>query len=247
MCLIVVARNASARFPFVLAANREEDHTRATRFAHRWTDNARVVGGRDLRHGGSWLALREDGRFAAVTNVRGGEGRPDARSRGLLVRDFVLGDIPGDDYLRGVRESLDVYDGFHLVAGEVRGAVARMSSVGGPTRSLDDGYDTVTNAPPDESWPKSDAAIGKLHDVLGKHDDARVFANELLEILATPGEPSSRDPKRDLFVIGEQHGTRSSTVIVATSEGKVLFVEQNYDRSGHRTGPPIEFRFATSS
>ncbi|HKO02393.1 MAG TPA: NRDE family protein, partial [Thermoanaerobaculia bacterium] len=54
-----------------------------------WDDAPDVIGGRDLRAGGSWLAVRRDGRFAAVTNVHGLPGSETAPSRGNLVRDFV--------------------------------------------------------------------------------------------------------------------------------------------------------------
>src|SRR5205823_14231681 len=71
MCLIAIARNASTKFPLVIAANRDEFYARPTRPAHAWEDDAQIVGGRDLRAGGSWLALRRGGRFGAFTNVRG--------------------------------------------------------------------------------------------------------------------------------------------------------------------------------
>src|SRR5207247_9928186 len=94
MCLIAIAHRVSKEWPLVIAANRDEQYARPTRAAHAWKENPEVIGGRDLRAGGSWLAVRRGGRFAAVTNVRGvgwegGEGGP---SRGLLVSGFVRGD-----------------------------------------------------------------------------------------------------------------------------------------------------------
>src|SRR5688500_19001020 len=87
MCLIALAHGASDRYPLVIAANRDEDHERATREAHFWDESPDVLGGRDALHGGSWLALSRNGRFAAVTNLRRSPAR--SRSRGLLVRSFV--------------------------------------------------------------------------------------------------------------------------------------------------------------
>ena len=66
MCLIAISPQ-----PLVIAANRDEFYARPTLPAQPWEDDERIVGGRDLRSGGSWLAMRRDGRFAAVTNVRG--------------------------------------------------------------------------------------------------------------------------------------------------------------------------------
>src|SRR4051794_2399277 len=62
VCLIVVANGASARFPLVIAANRDEDYDRPTRAAHFWEDAPNILGGRDALHGGSWLAVTRTGR-----------------------------------------------------------------------------------------------------------------------------------------------------------------------------------------
>jgi hypothetical protein len=95
MCLIAIAHRAHARFPLVIAANRDEDYDRPTYDAHFWTDAPDVLGGRDALANGSWLAIARNGRFAAVTNLRGAERK--TRSRGALVADFVIGDTRRDE------------------------------------------------------------------------------------------------------------------------------------------------------
>jgi uncharacterized protein with NRDE domain len=62
MCLIAIAVHASKRWPIVIAANRDEFYDRPTRPLHVWDDDANVAGGRDLRAGGSWLAVTRGGR-----------------------------------------------------------------------------------------------------------------------------------------------------------------------------------------
>src|SRR5579859_983719 len=102
MCLIAIAHGASPKFPLVVAANRDELYARPTRPAHVWEDDPRVVGGRDLRAGGSWFAVRRGGRFAALANIRG-MGREGGPSRGALVADFVRGDDAPLAYARSIR------------------------------------------------------------------------------------------------------------------------------------------------
>ena len=114
MCLIVLAHRASEDLPFVLAANRDEDYDRPTHDAHAWPEMEDVVGGRDALYGGSWLAVRRGGRFAAVTNLRGAERRK--RSRGFLVSDFVVGDADAESYATAIARDADDYAGFHLIA-----------------------------------------------------------------------------------------------------------------------------------
>src|SRR3954469_19281398 len=109
MCLIIVAHRISSRVPLVIAANRDEDHLRPSRAAHAWDEAPDVIGGRDLVAGGSWLAIRRDGRWAAVTNLRGSAKQPDIRSRGALVSGFVLGDTTPIAYVSDVGRDADAY------------------------------------------------------------------------------------------------------------------------------------------
>lgn len=228
MCLIVIAHNASAKFPLVLAANRDELYARPTRPAHVWEDDPRVIGGRDLRAGGSWLAARRPGRFAAITNVRG-VGREGGPSRGLLVADFVRGDDAPMDYARSIRGQ--DYAGFHLIAGD--GDVVHFSNGDEPQRV--EGVFAISNGRPGTRWPKVDLARDFLAAALDRHSTADALATDLLRFLST-----SRGTAIDgeVFVTSEQYGTRSSTVII----GDALFVEQNYGPRGVPDGAATRFR-----
>ena len=220
MCLIAIARGASTKFPLVIAANRDELYARPTRAAHVWDEDARIVGGRDLRAGGSWLALRRGGRFAAITNVRGmgrAEGGP---SRGGLVADFVRGETKPLDYAKSI-DGRD-YAGFHLIAGY--GDVVHVSNSG--VIGTIDGLFAISNAPPGEHWEKVDVARDFLEAAIDRHEQPDVLANDLLQFLGTSrGGPIGRE----VFVAMAAYGTRSSTVIVGN-----LFVQQNYGPGGKR-------------
>src|SRR5437016_557368 len=112
MCLIALAHRASERWPLVIAANRDEFFARPTRAAHWWDDAPGVYGGRDLRAGGSWMAVTRRGRFAMVTNVRGvgpAEGGPYTTSRGGPIENEVFVAVPEMGY--GTRSSTVVLVG----------------------------------------------------------------------------------------------------------------------------------------
>jgi uncharacterized protein with NRDE domain len=218
----------------VIAANRDELYARPTRPAHVWDDDPRIVGGRDLRAGGSWLALRRGGRFAAITNVRGigrGEGGP---SRGGLVADFVRGEVLPMDYAKSIRGG--DYAGFHLVAGD--GDVVHVSN-SGALGSID-GVFAISNAPPGEHWEKVGIARDSLAAAIDRHERADDLANDLLQFLGTSrGGPI----EREVFVTSPQYGTRSSTVIVADAFSDLLFAEQNFGAGGVRDGETRRYRF----
>ena len=62
-----------------------------------------VLGGRDLRAGGTWLAFARSGRFGLVTNFRDANGAPPgAPSRGELVPAFLRGTQPAAGFLSGL-------------------------------------------------------------------------------------------------------------------------------------------------
>jgi uncharacterized protein with NRDE domain len=91
MCTISVLVNA-CEAPVVIAANRDELYARASRPPERL--GAGIAGGVDAVGGGTWLALRRDGAFAAVTNQAGAIAPASARSRGLVVRELVAARDP---------------------------------------------------------------------------------------------------------------------------------------------------------
>lgn len=113
MCLIAVAWQSHPRWRLALAGNRDEFHARPSLPLARWAEDARIVGGRDLEHGGGWLALRGR-RLAAVTNVRR-LPPPDGRSRGGLVADFLRRELPLDVALAALNDEAVRYRAFNLL------------------------------------------------------------------------------------------------------------------------------------
>src|ERR1700682_4554219 len=110
MCLILVAWRAHADYPLVLAANRDEFHARAAAPAAWWQD-PKILAGRDLVAGGTWLAVAPDGRFAALTNDRDPAlPQRDARSRGELVPATLGAVLPVERRLQQLRRTAGNYN-----------------------------------------------------------------------------------------------------------------------------------------
>jgi uncharacterized protein with NRDE domain len=212
MCLIAIAVHALPGYPIVIAANRDEFHDRPTRALHVWDDDPDIAGGRDLRAGGSWLAVTRAGRFAAVTNIRWDDGPPNPRSRGALVGDFVRSNVSPLAYAESIRA--DEYAGFHLLAGD-RESVAHIAT-GTPARLLEDGIFAVSNAPGSTDWPKIILARDAMSRALEGH-----LAGDLMRFLTTSrGGPVEEEVFVSLPESG--YGTRSSTVVVMTGEEIVM-------------------------
>jgi len=115
VCLVLLAWRVWADETLLVAANRDEYHARPARSAHRWQGPTRIVAGRDLEAGGTWLGLDRGGRFAAVTNYRGGREPRAAASRGALPVAFLSGSDSAAAYAQAVAAQGSAYSGFNLL------------------------------------------------------------------------------------------------------------------------------------
>lgn len=210
----------------MIAANRDELHARPTIDAGFWPDAPDVIGGRDVVSGGSWLAVARGGRWAAVTNLRA--ARPKQKSRGALVRDFVLSDIAPAEYARNVNADAAAYAGFHLLIGDVGGSLFYVTP--DAHVELPPGIHAYSNAARGEHWPKTVVAKDSIEALLAAGDlDPDRLVEALLRFLRTPRGTGS--PMTEVFVSGEEYGTRASTVIIA-SRDSIIVAEQTFGPGG---------------
>src|SRR6185295_12382326 len=118
MCLIVLAWRVHPDLPLLVAANRDEFHARPAERAGFWKDHPSILAGRDLEAGGTWMGVSRTGRFAAVTNYKGGRDPNAAESRGALVTDFLLGDLNSKAFVEKTEKTKTNYSGFNLLVAD---------------------------------------------------------------------------------------------------------------------------------
>jgi uncharacterized protein with NRDE domain len=252
MCLLVVAWKSHPRYRLVVAGNRDEFHERPTAALGWWNDVPRIVAGRDLRAGGTWLGLARSGRFALVTNFRDANGAPGtAPSRGQLVPGFLLGEQPATDFLDGLQAGMHAYAGFNLLLGDAHG-LHYCCNVGdeGP-RELPPGIYGLSNHRLDEPWGKLVRTRERFAAALTQADPR---PSDLFDLLAD-GTPTAYEspPDRGLppeleralsapFVRHERYGTRCSTVVLVDHGGRTAVFERRFDPAGTQTGATrVEF------
>lgn len=241
MCLLVVAHRAVESYALVLAANRDEHHARPSADADWWSDLPGVLGGRDLVAGGSWLAVSRTGRLAAVTNFAEPGAAPAARSRGLIVRDFVAARDP-DLARTAITRDSDAYGPFNALLW-ADGKLTFVSNRG-PAATLQPGIHSLGNAALGADWPKLHRADRGMAAALGAADPL----SALFELLAER-DPDATGPdhyRRSLFILSSAYGTRASTVVLVHRDGHVVFCERRFDADGRPTGESrFEFRLGT--
>lgn len=244
MCLVLIPLGVVPHAPLLLLGNRDEFHGRASAPAQAWKEDARVAGGRDLVAGGSWLAARSDGRFAAVTNVRSGVPATAPKSRGALVRDFVLGNVSPAAYLRDVRDDIDEFGPFNLVVG-AGDDVRLLSSALGAVTALGTGVHVVSNGAPGVHWPKTQRLRARFEAWLSAGTGDVGAALDLLQDETQPADAELPDTSVGLelervlapvFIRGERYGTRASSLLVRRDDGRVRLHERRFGPNGAFSG-----------
>ncbi len=245
MCLIVFAWRAHPHFELILAANRDEFHRRPAQAAGFWPEAPHLLAGRDQTQGGAWCGVTRDGRMAAVTNYRDPSmAEAGKRSRGHLVRDYLLENAGAQAVAGRIEAHKNEYSEFNLLLGDVKDLWYVGSRNVGPQR-LDAGVQGLSNGLLDTAWPKVMHAKSGLSRLLSGNS---VTPEALFDVLGSrhmapdadlPDTGIGLQMERFLsapFIVSETYGTRASTVLLITREGGIRFVERRFDARGECTG-----------
>jgi uncharacterized protein with NRDE domain len=250
VCLILVAWQVHARYPIVVAANRDEFHRRPTAAAHWWTDRPQLLAGRDLQAHGTWLGITRQGQIAALTNYRAPDQiRHDAPSRGGLVVDMLESQAPIRQRLGQLSELSPGYAGFNLLCTDGR-QLGVFESTSASGRVLEPGIYGLSNHLLDTPWPKVQRAKSKLAGALNAMPDDEALLDLLRDERVAPDHELPRtgvslEWERLLssaFIRGTDYGTRSSTIIRMDIAGSVDFNEWTWQTDGS-PGGQVSYQF----
>lgn len=248
MCLAAIAIDLDKRFPLVIAANRDEFFDRPTARLGWWRhrpDGPQILGGRDLKDGGTWLGLSAAGRLGLLTNVRDpARVRDDAPSRGELIPQWLAGDLAPDKFW--VRAALGGYNDFNLLMADFRdGECWWVSNVATTPRRLERGVWGLSNAALDTPWPKVEGLKQSLRGIVTSAESLSALTRELFTALSDRSRPQDEDlPQTGIPLELERelspafirtadgrYGTRCSTLIVTERQQRKLVthvIERSY-------------------
>jgi uncharacterized protein with NRDE domain len=242
MSVIALAWKHYPHYPLVLLQNRDEYRNRPTEKLLRWDTHPVIYGGRDPGSGGTWLAMTETGKFAALTDFhwqRLDTDGPHPQSRGKLVLEYLLGDLEPGDFLAQTKSKRKKCLPFNLLVGD-RNQLFYCSSTSNLEEELSPGIHSLSDFFMDTHMPKC-AYLKKqlkkrlIDDLLTDQE-----REELFEIMSH----KSRFPKEELPIRGYppeveyeqspifldlgEYGTVSSAVLTVDHQGQVIFSERSY-------------------
>lgn len=252
MCILFIAVNQHPDYPVIICANRDEFHQRPTENMHYWPKH-KILAGKDLQAGGTWLGLNATGSFSAVTNFRQLSSFDEKkRSRGDLVLKALQSDeLTTQQYLLNTSEQ---YNDFNLVFGSLSNLQA-FDSVNKKIVALNAGFHSVCNGALDDIWPKMALGLNKLAALISanKVDVDALFAVMMNQDIADKQQLPDTGLSLDLesllssiFIRSPDYGTRSTTIIRQNTLGEIEVHDRSYNTEGEVDKQNI-FQFTPSS
>jgi uncharacterized protein with NRDE domain len=248
MCLILLAYRYHPQYPLIIAANRDEFHHRPTEIATFWQESPAILAGRDLQSGGTWLGInRLSGKIAAVTNYRQWpmSSPPIPLSRGHLVSHFLQQSDSVEDYLQRCEQKAFAYQGFNLIVGSVNQLYYYSNRHPEGIQKITSGLHGLSNRLLDTPWPKVQKGVQGLRQLLTTTPlpPYQMFFELLYDTIQPPDEelPATGvtlEQERlysSLFIINQEYGTRSSSLVLVDQTGHVDFLERSFTPTGEIT------------
>jgi uncharacterized protein with NRDE domain len=229
MCTLAIYVGQFSDLPLVVAANRDEFFTRPATPPVLLDRHPRIVGGRDLRGGGTWLGISDRGVVAGLLNRRMAEPPlSDKRSRGLLPLAMLAAE--SSTAARRALDTLeaDQYNAFNLLVADRESAwVAQNRDGTMHVTVLETGVHVLTNLDVnDPTCPR----IARTHRLFVEtarsfetSGDRRRFREALRGLLSshtTVLDPRLPDELEALCVHAGGFGTRSSSLLFLGADGR---------------------------
>lgn len=236
MCLLALSWQQNARYPLVLASNRDEFLLRPTRPASFWPEHPHLLGSKDLEAGGSWLLASKQGRWATLTNIRDGHNLGAGNvSRGELVLQAMqqpLTELP--KWLEANRHN---FAGYNLLWGDNNQAWYFSNGLAQAPYPLSPGLYLLSNAGLNTDWPKT-RRLKKAVETWQTQENCH--PSQLFATLTDPTPAKDADLPQThiglekerflspIFIKGDIYATRTSTLLWQEAKGHWHLHEKNH-------------------
>lgn len=232
MCICVVAYKRCSSFPLLLLTNRDEFYDRAALPLHQWDCESKIIAGKDLQQGGTWLGQNKYQQWICITNHHTSEPIKNARSRGLILTDYLEKQQTAKQFCETLLQQADHYNPFNLLIGDDT-ELYYFTSAEKRFIQLTPGIYCLSNAGLDTPWPKVVRLTKKFSELLTQpYNDDQLWSMLQDITLADDDLPSrgiSQEVERTLsaiFIKAEHYGTRSSYILTKDNAGALNLQEK---------------------
>jgi uncharacterized protein with NRDE domain len=244
MCTLALFFEVFGTYPLLIAANRDERYDRPAAPPALIAGSPKIIAGRDLRAGGTWLGVNEYGLMVGILNRRVNGAVPahaNPRSRGLLCLDLLTlrNTAAAFDFLR---QHEDQYNPFTLVFIDPGGGGVAFNTGGAiALRALGVGIHVFSSAAiVDTQSGKADRAYGRFFDWAKAAPTPQPPTAWLAGIGKLLGDHTTfvdDDPRDAICVHGVESGTVSSSIVLYSAPEKRF-------ESHYCAGAPCQNSFA---
>ena len=239
MCILFIAIEQHPKYPLIICANRDEFHQRPTQAMHVW-QQSKILAGKDLQAGGTWLGLSSKGKFAALTNFRKFPLNEEAKkSRGGLVLQALAS--TENNLSEELAQQASQYHGFNLIHGSLNQLYC-YDSVNNQCHELSKGVHSMCNGALDDIWPKMARGEKLLSDTIHLQENLSIDAlfdlmtndkQALPNLLPETGLTEEWEQLLSaIFIVSPTYGTRTTSIITQDIEGSVEVYDRSYAPSG---------------
>ncbi|XP_055910991.1 transport and Golgi organization protein 2 isoform X2 [Eupeodes corollae] len=264
MCVIFFYVNSKPGpngIKLIVVSNRDEFYSRETLHADRWSKFPHVFGGIDLqtgREGGTWLAVSgKNGSFklGALLNVTGEPRLKDPESRGMIVSDFVSGDLSPEEYNNQILAEAERYNAFNFVSVQINKSTPTSIMLSSNAPKDIKTYEELKcygfgNSPGDSPFQKVIAGRKRFEEILQEYQTTqdnidvaqKVLVEKCFNLLKDETkhwpdtELAGRAPNwgNHLSAINVKipdagYGSRTHSVIIIDAEDKMHFYEETME------------------
>jgi uncharacterized protein with NRDE domain len=224
MCTLVILRRPLAKWPVLIAANRDEMAGRPWKApARHWPDRPEIVAGLDELAGGSWMGMNDHGVVAAILNRVGTLG-PQAgkRSRGELVLEA----LDHADAVEAGRALADLdgraYRPFNMLLADNRDAFWLRSDGGARPQlhPIADGLHMLTAQElDDDTSPRIRAYLPRFRAARAPEPDQEEWSDWTALLADNGGGPDGEETAAMCFLRPGGFGTVSASLIALPAIG----------------------------
>jgi uncharacterized protein with NRDE domain len=253
MCLILLAYQSHPQYPLILLANRDEFYARPTAQAAFWSSDGKILAGKDLQAGGTWMGMNMSGKLAALTNYRSIDHNTYIKSRGALVSNYLKNREIPESYINQLSNLREDYAGYNILVGQLENLQV-YSNINNKTHVIQPGIHGLSNRFLNTDWFKVKKGKQALSDLIQKDNiDKKLFLEILQDRQSVSGQDlpetgftkTQEEMLSPLFIKSPLYGTRCSTIITIDCAKNVTFFELSY--GGEIQPESVEYQFQISA